>query len=87
MSPDDGDGPTGMTSSSTTEGTPESTTECATGSTVTSTVGSGDATVTYDVHGDLSLATGERPVLMVVASPMEAAAFTTLRSHFTDRMP
>ena len=69
-------------------------TETTTGSTGTSTgtstvttgtVGSGTATVTYDVHGDLTEATGENPVLLMIGSPMDAAGFTTLRSHFTDR--
>ena len=53
--------------------------------TQTSTVGSGSATVTYDVHGDLGAATPERPVLFMIGSPMDAVGFTTLRSHFTDR--
>jgi len=53
--------------------------------TQTHTVGSGTATVTYDVHGDLAEATPERPVLFLIGSPMDAVGFTTLRSHFTDR--
>ncbi len=53
--------------------------------TQTHTVGSGTATVTYDVHGDLAEATPERPVLFMIGSPMDAVGFTTLRSHFTDR--
>ena len=53
--------------------------------TQTHTVGSGTATVTYDVHGDLSAATSERPVLFMLGSPMDAVGFTSLRSHFTDR--
>jgi pimeloyl-ACP methyl ester carboxylesterase len=51
----------------------------------THTVGSGTASVTYDVHGDLTAATQDRPVLLMIASPMDAVGFTTLRSHFTDR--
>ncbi len=51
----------------------------------THTVGSGTATVTYDVHGDLAEATPERPALFMIGSPMDAVGFTTLRSHFTDR--
>jgi len=51
----------------------------------TRTVGSGTATVTYDVHGDLAQATPERPALFMIGSPMDAVGFTTLRSHFTDR--
>ena len=35
----------------------------STGTTETHTVGSGTATVTYGVHGDLSNATPDRPVL------------------------
>jgi len=42
-------------------------------------------TCTYDVHGDPGAATSERTVLMMVGSPMEAAGFGTLASHFTDR--
>lgn len=51
----------------------------------TATVGSGTATVTYDVHGDLAAATQDRPALFMIGSPMDAVGFTTLRSHFTDR--
>jgi len=51
----------------------------------THTVGSGTATVTYDVRGDLAEATADRPVLMLVGSPMDASGFGTLASHFTDR--
>ena len=53
--------------------------------TQTHTVGSGTATVTYDVHGDLAAATPDRPALFMIGSPMDAVGFTTLRSHFTDR--
>ena len=53
--------------------------------TQTHTVGSGTATVTYDVHGDLAEATPDRPALFLIGSPMDAVGFTTLRSHFTDR--
>ena len=51
----------------------------------TRTVGTGTATVTYDVHGDLADATPERPVLMMFGSPMDASGFGTLAGHFTDR--
>jgi len=44
------------------------------------------ATLTYDVHGDLAEATADRPVLVLVGSPMDASGFATLRSHFTDRV-
>jgi pimeloyl-ACP methyl ester carboxylesterase len=43
------------------------------------------ATLTYDVRGDVTEATPDRPVLVLVGSPMGAAGFTTLASHFTDR--
>jgi pimeloyl-ACP methyl ester carboxylesterase len=42
-------------------------------------------TLTYDVRGDVTDATPDRPVLVLVGSPMGAAGFTTLASHFTDR--
>ena len=51
----------------------------------THTVGTGSETVTYDVRGDLGAATADRPVLMIVGSPMDASGFGTLASHFTDR--
>ena len=51
----------------------------------TRTVGSGTETVTYDVRGDLGAATSERPALFMFGSPMDAGAFGTLASHFTDR--
>jgi len=43
------------------------------------------ATLTYDIRGDLADATPERPVLMLIGSPMGAAGFTTLTTHFIDR--
>ena len=43
------------------------------------------ATLSYDVRGDLADATRDRPALLLVGSPMGAAGFTTLASHFTDR--
>ncbi len=51
----------------------------------THTLDAPGATVTYDVHGDLDAATPERPVLLMVGSPMSAAGFGTLASYFTDR--
>ncbi|GAA1554608.1 alpha/beta hydrolase [Kribbella sancticallisti] len=39
------------------------------------------AVLTYDVRGDLS----NRPVLLVIGSPMGASGFPTLASHFADR--
>ena len=35
------------------------------------------ASITYDVRGDLTGATPERPVLVMVGSPMEASGFMT----------
>jgi pimeloyl-ACP methyl ester carboxylesterase len=39
------------------------------------------ATITYDVRGDL----GEGVPLVLIGSPMDAAGFVTLASHFPDR--
>jgi len=54
--------------------------------TTTTTVGSGTETVTYDVHGDPADVTPDRPALFLLASPMDASGFTSLRGHFTDRV-
>jgi pimeloyl-ACP methyl ester carboxylesterase len=54
--------------------------------TTTQTVGTGTETVTYDVHGDLADVTPDNPPLFMLASPMDAVGFTTLRGHFTDRV-
>lgn len=51
----------------------------------TRTFGSGTAVITYDVRGDLADACPDRPALVIVGSPMEAAGFVTLASHFADR--
>jgi pimeloyl-ACP methyl ester carboxylesterase len=51
----------------------------------TRTVGSGTSEVTYDVHGDLGDATADRPVLMMIGSPMDAVGFGSLASRFIDR--
>lgn len=51
--------------------------------TTTKTLDVGDAVLTYDVHTAAS-ASDHRPLLMI-AQPMTAEGFTTLRSHFTDR--
>ena len=40
------------------------------------------ATLTYDVHGELS---PDAVPLVLVGSPMDASGFTTLASQFTDR--
>jgi len=51
----------------------------------TRVVGEGADAITYDVRGDLADATPDRPVLMLIGSPMDASGFGTLASHFTDR--
>ncbi len=61
------------------------TTTGSSGTTQTHTVGSGTSTVTYDIHGDPSDSTPERPVLLMIGSPMDAVGFGSLRGHFTDR--
>lgn len=48
---------------------------------VTQTLDVPGATLTYDVRGDLS----NRPVLLIIGSPMAASGFGTLASHFEDR--
>jgi pimeloyl-ACP methyl ester carboxylesterase len=48
---------------------------------VTHTLAVPGATLTYDVRGDLA----DRPVLLMIGSPMGASGFPTLASHFTDR--
>jgi pimeloyl-ACP methyl ester carboxylesterase len=48
---------------------------------VTSTIDVPGATLTYDVRGDL----GNRPVLLLIGSPMGASGFPTLASYFADR--
>ncbi len=51
----------------------------------THVVGEGADAITYEIRGDLSTATPDRPVLMLIASPMDASGFGTLAGHFTDR--
>jgi len=51
----------------------------------THTFGSGTAVITYDVRGDLAGAKPERPALLMIGSPMDAAGFSTLSAYFTDR--
>lgn len=48
-------------------------------------VGDGAEAITYDVRGDLSATTAERPALFLLGSPMDASGFGTLASYFTDR--
>ncbi|TCC20906.1 alpha/beta fold hydrolase [Kribbella speibonae] len=47
---------------------------------VTQTLEVPGATLTYDVRGDLA----QRPVLLMIGSPMGASGFPTLASHFED---
>lgn len=51
----------------------------------TLTVDAPGATITYDVCGDLTAAGPERPVLVLVGSPMAAGDFGTLASLLPDR--
>lgn len=51
----------------------------------TYTVGTGQDAITYDVRGDLADGTADRPVLLMIGSPMDASGFGTLASHVTDR--
>lgn len=44
------------------------------------------ATLRYDIRGDLKQAGADQPVLLLIGSPMDAVGFTTLASHFTDRV-
>lgn len=44
------------------------------------------ATITYDIHGDVADATPDSPPLLLIGSPMDASGFTTLASHFPDRV-
>ena len=52
----------------------------------THTVPAPGATITYDVHGDLTAATPDSPPLFLAGSPMDASGFGTLASHFADRV-
>ncbi|WP_298752165.1 alpha/beta fold hydrolase [uncultured Serinicoccus sp.] len=54
-------------------------------STVTRTVGEGEDLITYDVHGGLSDASPDRPVLLAFASPMDATGFAALAELVDDR--
>ena len=51
----------------------------------TRTLDAPGATITYDVHGDPADARVDRPVLVMVASPMEALGFSSLALHVADR--
>ncbi|WP_459643914.1 alpha/beta fold hydrolase [Kineococcus sp. NUM-3379] len=48
-------------------------------------MGQGEDTIHYDVRGDLTAATAERPVLVMVGSPMDATGFGSLAARFADR--
>lgn len=52
---------------------------------LTGTVGEGEDTITYDVHGHLAAATPGRPVLLAVGSPMDAVGFQALAELVDDR--
>jgi pimeloyl-ACP methyl ester carboxylesterase len=52
--------------------------------TKTHTLETTEAEIVYDVHGPLPTADG-RPVLLMIAQPMDASGFATLASHFPDR--
>ena len=51
----------------------------------THTLDAPGAIITYDVRGDLTDATPDCPVLVMVGSPMDSSGFTTLATYFTDR--
>lgn len=51
----------------------------------THTVGEGDDTITYDIRGDLTQATADRPALFLFGAPMDATGFQLLADHFADR--
>lgn len=48
----------------------------------THTVAAPGATITYDIRANDA---SEKPILMLIGSPMGASGFPTLASHFTDR--
>jgi pimeloyl-ACP methyl ester carboxylesterase len=50
----------------------------------TNTLESDDATIVYDVRGELPPADG-RPPLLLIGQPMDASGFGALSSHLTDR--
>jgi pimeloyl-ACP methyl ester carboxylesterase len=51
----------------------------------THTIGEGLDAITYDIRGDLAEGTADRPVLLMVGSPMDASGFGTLAGFVTDR--
>ncbi|MUL39855.1 alpha/beta hydrolase [Streptomonospora sp. PA3] len=60
-------------------------TETTTREPQTRTVDAPGATIHYDVRGDLSEASADKPALMLVGSPMDASGFATLAGYFADR--
>ena len=52
---------------------------------VTHVVGTGDDAITYDVHGDLTAASIDRPALFLFAAPMDATGLQLLAARFADR--
>ncbi len=51
----------------------------------THTLDAPGARITYDVRGNLTDTTPDRPVLVMVGSPMQSSGFTTLATYFADR--
>lgn len=51
----------------------------------THVVGTGEDAITYDIHGDLSEATPDRPALFLFAGPMDATGLQLLAEQFDDR--
>lgn len=51
----------------------------------THVVGAGDDAITYDIHGDLTAATVDRPALFLFAAPMDASGLALLAACVTDR--
>jgi pimeloyl-ACP methyl ester carboxylesterase len=51
----------------------------------THVVGAGEDAITYDIHGDLSAATADRPALFLFAAPMDAGGLAQLAAQFADR--
>lgn len=52
---------------------------------VTHRIGEGQDAITYDIRGDLTTASIERPALFLFGAPMDATGFHQLAAHFTDR--
>src|ERR671914_28256 len=52
--------------------------------TTTHTLETAEVDIAYDLHGPLPTADG-RPLLFMIAQPMDASGFAALASHFPDR--